>query len=214
MKMNIAPKREKRAYRQGVRALAAEETAEHILDAFQRRFQTDWFDQITLEALARDADVAVPTILRHFGSKNGVLEAAWARLGEGLRARRAVKLGDAQGAVRVIVSEYEDIGDFVMRALAQEQRFPALKPGNDMGRASHREWVEETFAPFLEGLSAAERRRRVDGLVMAMDLYVWQVVRRDMGRSKQHVEKIMLDLIGGVLGQTFLGARGKDNDHG
>lgn len=210
--MKITTPPAKRSYRQGARAQAAQETAARILDAFLRRFETDWFEQITLDVVAREADVAVPTILRRFGSKEGLLEAAWARMGEGIRTRRAVEPGDVQTAVRAIVAEYDDVGDFVIRALAQEQRFPSLKQSNDLGRASHREWVEETFAPFLLSLSAADRKRRVDGLVVALDVYVWQLVRRDIGRSRQQLEKVMLDLVDGIL-KRCAHAHEKENDH-
>lgn len=87
-----------------------------------------------------------------------------------------------------------------MRALMQEERIPALKRVNDRGRAFHREWIEQSFAPQLDGLTPAARRQRVDALVAATDLYTWKLVRRDMGRSPQHARAIMRQLINGALG--------------
>ena len=198
MKSSAAPKR---AYRQGARAVAAKQTSERIIAAFRRRIAVDWYDEITLEEIAQEADVTVPTIIRRFGSKERLLEAAWARFDREITERRTLAPGDAETAVRVIVDDYEVLGDTIMRALMQEDRFPALKRVNDAGRAHHRAWIEATFAPWLEGLSHAERRHRVDTLVAATDLYVWRLVRRDMGRSRQQVCAVMRSMIQDALGQ-------------
>jgi AcrR family transcriptional regulator len=197
MKSSVVPKR---AYRLGARARAAEETAERIVAAFRRRIGVDWYDAITLEEIAREAGVTVPTIIRRFGGKERLLEAAWAMFNEEITARRTVEPGDLDGAVRVIVDDYEAVGDVIMRALMQEERIPALLRVNNRGRAFHRAWIEQSFAPWLVGLSQAARRQRVDALVAATDLYTWKLVRRDMGRSPQHVRAIMRQLINGALG--------------
>jgi AcrR family transcriptional regulator len=193
----------KRAYRQGARAAAAEQTGARIIEAFQRRMREDWFDQITLEEIATEAEVTVPTIIRRFGSKEGLLQAAWESFSDDVQARRASPPGDAMGAVRVVVEDYEIMGDLVVRALAQEDRFPSLKAANNAGRSGHRAWVERCFSPWLDHLPMTERRLRVDALVTATDVYVWKLVRRDMGRSAQHLKAVMLKLIEGVIGKRM-----------
>lgn len=198
----------KRRYRQSARARAAKQTAARILDAFAARLRVDWFDQITLDQVARDAEVTVPTIIRRFGTKEGLLEAAWDRMGEQIRKRRTVHVGDPSAAVRAVVRDYEVVGDLIVRALAQEERYPAFRAVNDQGRAHHRSWVEACFAPWLEGLGSAERRRRLDSLIAATDLYLWKLVRRDMGRSRAHVQALMLELIEGVIGKASGEANG------
>lgn len=197
MKSSAAPKR---SYRLGARALAAEQTGERILEAFRRRIAIDWYDEITLEQIAGEAAVTVPTIIRRFGSKERLVEAAWARLNEEITARRTTTPGDLDGAVRAVIEDYEAVGDVIMRALMQEERIPALKRVNDRGRAFHRAWIEQSFAPFLSELAPAARRQRVDALVAATDLYTWKLVRRDMGRTPQQARDVMRQLIRGALG--------------
>jgi AcrR family transcriptional regulator len=193
----------KRPYHQGARAAAAEQTAERILQAMFARMSTSWYDEITLEAVAKDAGVTVQTVIRRFGGKEGLLDATWRYGAKFFALRDQVPPGDVRGAVRVILNEYEQGGDAVFRSLAQEQRFPALKQAADSGRAGHRAWILRHFADDLHGLDEEERRRRVDGLFTALDLYIWQIVRRDMGRPLAEVEQIMLRLIAGVLGRPI-----------
>ncbi len=199
MKTSAAPKR---SYRLGARARAAEQTGERILDAFRRRIGVDWYDEITLEQIAHEAAVTVPTIIRRFGSKERLVEAAWERLNKEITARRTTTPGDLDGAVRAVIEDYEAVGDVIMRALMQEERIPALKRVNDRGRAFHRAWIERSFAPFLSELAPAARRQRIDSLVAATDLYTWKLVRRDMGRSPQQARDIMRQLIRGALGMS------------
>jgi AcrR family transcriptional regulator len=193
----------KRTYRQGVRAAAAAETGRRILDAFQARLQGAWFDEITLEQVARDAGVTVPTVVRRFEGKEGLLKAMWRRLAEEIPARRVPAPGEIARAVRLLGEDYEITGDLVLRALAQEDRFPTIRAMTDHGRAHHRAWVAATFAPWLDTLGEGERGRRLDALVAATDLYVWKLVRRDMGRSREHLQRLVLEMVGGIVGESF-----------
>ena len=69
MKM-VAP--EKRAYRMGARAEAAERTAERIQSAAIGLFRSRPFSEVTLQAIADKAEVTLQTVLRRFGSKEQV----------------------------------------------------------------------------------------------------------------------------------------------
>lgn len=190
---------ERRRYRQGARAEAAQQTAGRILDSFVARLTDGWFDEITLDSVAADAGVSVQTVLRRFGSKEGLMEAARDRLAEEVRIRRKVEAGDIDAAISQLAADYESTGDLVMRLLAQEDRYPALRPFTDLGRREHREWLEKTFAPQLEAWRGAERERRVDMLVAASDLYLWRLIRRDMGRPPADYRKNVRQLIDGAL---------------
>lgn len=177
---NVTPT--KRGYRQSARAQAAEETGLRILDAFDARLRDGWFDEIRLEDVARDAGVTVQTVIRRFGGKDGLLEAVRDRLSDEIQRRREVTPGDVAGALNVLVEDYEACGDMVMRCLGQEDRHAQMRRMTDIGRAFHRQWLERVFAPWLEPLPAAEARARTDALVVATDLYVWKLLRRDMQR--------------------------------
>lgn len=190
----------RRAYRQGARAQAAAQTAETIIDVFLRHLETRWYDDISLATIAKDAGVTVPTILRHFGSKEGILEATGKRFEGEVLVRRHVGSSDIDEIIAALLADYESSGDFMMRFLAQETRFPALKAMTDLGRAQHRLWVRRCFAPYFDGLTPEQEEWQLDGLIMALDLYVWQVWRRDRGRSPEEVARFMRTLVDAILG--------------
>ena len=196
--MNIeAP--EKRPYRQSARALAAEATAERILGSFTQRLRDQWYDEIRLEDVANDSAVTIQTVIRRFGGKDGLLKAAGEELGKEVTARRTLPAADPASAIRVLIEDYEQSGDLVIRALAQEDRHPALKRVTDIGRASHRAWIESVFAPWLEHKTAAARQRCTDALVVASDVYVWKLVRRDMRRPVAEYQSILTRMLAAAL---------------
>ncbi|MDB5449250.1 MAG: TetR/AcrR family transcriptional regulator [Phenylobacterium sp.] len=193
---NVTPRR---PYRQSVRARAAEETGERILDAFSARLRDGWFDEIRLEDVAAEAGVTVQTVIRRFGGKAGLLEAQGERLNTEVQGRRDVAPGDVPGAIEALLEDYEASGDLVMRSLAQEDRHPAIRRLTDLGRGNHRAWLDGVFAPWLAGLSADEARRRTDALVAATDVYLWKLLRRDMARPLPDYRRLVETLVAAAL---------------
>lgn len=184
-----------RSYQQKARALAAEASTTRILEAFLKRAETQWFEEITLDMVAQDAEVTVQTVLRKFGGKQGLLEAACERLEKAILVRRTVMPGDLDRAVDVLTHDYETVGRLVLHLLSQEERHPLLKPAADQGRRGHRDWLAEVFAEDLAPLTPARQTAMLDALVVATDVYVWKLMRLDMGRpvsAFKHLVKNML----------------------
>jgi len=172
-----------RHYNQTVRAQSSEETARRIVDAFLDRLMKQWFDEITLDQVAKDAGVTVQTVVRRFGSKEGLLSIAVKTLAAQILARRAGPSGDLKRLVDNLIQDYEETGDAVIRLLALEPRHPALKQFLDFGRSEHRRWVSTALAEPLGKLNDTTRKVALDALVIVMDVYTWKLSRRDMGRS-------------------------------
>ncbi len=196
MKIDAPPRRR---YRQTTRAQTAQVTGLRILDAFAARLRSGWFDEIRLEDVAADAGVTVQTVIRRFGGKDGLLEAAADRLDREIKNRRQVSPGDVAGALEALLEDYELVGDLVIRSLAQEDRHPAMKRMTDTGRAFHRDWLLGVFSPWLETLAPEEARRHTDALVVATDVYVWKLVRRDMARPLSEYRRLLESLIAAAL---------------
>lgn len=190
----------KRPYRQSARARAAEETGRRIVDAFVVEFCARWFDEIRLDDVARQAGVTVQTVLRRFGSKEGLLGAMQERLNEEIIRRRTIAPGDHNGAVDALIEDYDEVGDVIMRMLAQEDKYPSLRAYNDTGRAFHRDWIAGAFAPALAGRTEAARRRAIDALVVAGDIYVWKLIRKDMARPIAEYRALIETMCAAALG--------------
>lgn len=193
--MNI----DSRPYRQTARAAAAAMTASRILDSFVDRLQRHWLDEIRLDDVAADSGVTVQTVIRRFGGKSGLLQAASARLQAEIEARRSVERGNVDAAIRALLEDYENAGDLIVRVLAQEDRDAELAAINAGGRAAHRDWVAGVFEPWLETFEAAAREGSLDALVAATDVYIWKLVRRDMKRSEKDYARLVRALIAGAL---------------
>lgn len=189
-----------RAYHQVARAAAAEDTRRRIVAAFTDALRTRWMDEITLDGVAAAAGTTRQTVIRLFGGKEGLLGAVGAGLSGEVARRRALADGaGAEQCIRVLVQDYEVLGDLVIRLLAQEGRYPVLSVLLDVGRRGHRAWVSRAFAPALRAVGEAEQNRVVDQLVVATDVYAWKLLRRDVGHSAADTEAVMAGLVGKLL---------------
>lgn len=153
--------------------------------------KTHFRSDIHLDDVASAAQVSVQTIMRLFGSRTALLESAVEELVRHISEQRdRAAPGDIDGAISGLFDHYEEVGDIVIRNLAEEAD-PALQPGINMGRIKHRQWVERHFAPQLARYDPSERDMLVDALVCACDVYIWKLLRRDMGRSRRDAERTM-----------------------
>jgi AcrR family transcriptional regulator len=178
------------------RAEAAAATGERILDATAKVFWEHPTEQVSLEEVARRARVSVQTVIRRFGGREGLLMAAAARETERVRRQReAAPVGDMRAAVRVLVEHYEELGDGVLRLLAEEVKVPGLRAIADNGRRVHRDWCARTFALTLSGVTGMARERRLAQLVVVTDVYTWKLLRRDAGLSGRQTELALCELL-------------------
>lgn len=184
-----------RAYTQTKRAQATERSRRAILAAAQRLFEDEGDFELPLDRVARRAGVSERTVIRHFGSKEGMLAAAIAAAGEAVIESRAARPGDVAGAIRNLVDHYEEMGDRVVGWLALADRYPLVRQVTASGKRLHEDWVEMTFGPDLEALGRNERRLRKAVLASVTDVYVWQLLRRRQGLGRKATEAAMLGLV-------------------
>jgi AcrR family transcriptional regulator len=186
----------KRVYRLGVRAETAAETARAILRATVELYGERFYDQVSLEDIAERAGVTVQTLVRRFGSKDELISAAADAARETIRSQRdETPVGDIAAAARALVDTYEAHGDRVLRMLAQEDRIPAFRLITDTGRAHQYAWVDRIFAPLLAKRSRRDRERLRAQIIAVCDLYVWKVLRRDLGMSADETQRAILQML-------------------
>lgn len=182
-----------------LRAEPKAETERRLLEAAKGLFLERPYPEVRLEDVAVAAGVSAPTVIHRFGSKEALLAAAVRSMQEEVMQQRGqASAGDTGAAIANLVDHYEQWGAPVVHLLSQEAAVPAIREITDSGRAFHIEWVQRTFAPWLP-LDAVLRRRRLALLVALTDVYVWKVLRRDRGLSRDETEAAMLEAVTAVL---------------
>jgi len=180
----------------GRRAEAFAETRQAILDAANEIRDP----RTPLSAIADKAGVSERTVLRHFGSRDGLVAAA---IEEGTRRdeaeRFAAPAGDVAGAVASLVAHYETAGEHILRLLAEEGADRQIDEILAGGRAIHWRWVEEKLGPLLGGHSGSQRHRRLAQLSAICDVYTWKVMRRDGSLGRAETERSIRELIEAVV---------------
>jgi AcrR family transcriptional regulator len=164
------------------------------------------YEDVTLGAIAQAANVSHQTVLNHFASKEKVAAAAGELLSRDTAAVRArAKPGDLNGAIHILVREYERIGDAGARWAVASERLGSLAAMLDTARVGHQAWLERIVSDRLPAAPGA-RLHAIHALHAATDVYTWKLLRRDLRLSRETVERVMLDLANGVLdrlsGQT------------
>jgi len=200
----------KRPYKKVARAEAQERTRETLLQAAAEEVEKDRWTQTSLESVAERAGVTKQTALRHFGSKQGLLDAVISRTTSTVvKERSEAPIGDIPGAVANLVRHYERYGDIVVRMLPYRdavvrvfgsEHLGSLRRVVDRGHEVHEDWVLRTFAPQLADLEPSTRRRRLAQLVAMCDVYVWKVLRRDLDLDTDQVEAALVEMLERLLG--------------
>jgi AcrR family transcriptional regulator len=189
-----------RPYRMRARADAATQTGHDILQAASALWRERGLDAFTLQEIAERAGVSAQTVIRRFGSREGVVEACIEADAAGIEAERdAAPVGDVARAVEVLLGHYERDGDAVLRTLAQEDRLAAAKAIATRGREAHRQWCARVFEPHLPSHDPELYGDRLDAFVAATDVYLWKLLRRDLGRSPQQVQRVLVTLLNGLV---------------
>ena len=188
-----------RTYTMSARADGVAATRERIARSALDLLFDQWYDDVTLTAIANAAGVSHQTVLNHFDSKEGVALAAAAILrDETLAFRGRAREGDIEGAVHILVGEYERFGDANVRWAVASERLGGLASLIDDARAVHQEWLRHVFGQWLPADLGAGRRF-VNALHAATDVYTWKLLRRDLGLGRAETERTMTDLVHGVI---------------
>jgi AcrR family transcriptional regulator len=193
---------DRRQYKKVARARAEEQTREALLDSAVEEFYSDRWSKSSLDAIAGKAGVTKQTLLRHFGSREGLLLQALVRsASQVLDQRWSTPVGDIQGAVENLLDHYESWGQRSLRIGAWDRGPAALAKLSDVARKVHYDWVEHAFAPWLDHLQGDARSRRRAQLIAICDVHTWWLLSHDLGHERSEVREILVDLIGRVIAE-------------
>jgi AcrR family transcriptional regulator len=189
-----------RKYEMGVRTKASEMTSEEIIRVVGELWMKYSIDEITLQMVALNAGVTVMTILRKFGSKEGLFEAAIRTDTAGIQdVRKESQAGNISQAISILMKEYEYAGQAVIRTLAVENDLPVAAKILKKGRELHKEWCQRIFAQYLPESSDKKYEIMLGAFYAATDVYKWKLLRKDLGYSKEETEKIFIKTVRGLI---------------
>ncbi|MCB0549130.1 MAG: TetR/AcrR family transcriptional regulator [Phaeodactylibacter sp.] len=193
-------RKDTRPYNMKNRAKAAAHTERRIMEAVIGLWQVLPIHEITLEAIAERAGVTVRTVLRKYGSKEGLFEACLKQDSSKIEINRGqVQAGDVPGALRILLDDYEAYGDANIRTLAVEEELEMARKILEKGRQYHRQWCARVFAPWLPEPSTGDYEKRLLAFIAATDVYLWKLLRRDLGRSPGETLETIQTLVNGLI---------------
>jgi AcrR family transcriptional regulator len=186
----------RRSYSMAVRGAKAAENRVRIAEAAGELFEVH-SSAFTLDDVAARSGTSVQTVLRAFGSKQQLLVET---IGSSRTRLDPDAFADSlEGVVAQLFEDYEKIGDRVIRVLAEEDRVDGFAELAAEGRRSHRAWIETAFGADLRRLSQKRRAHVATALLAATDVYLWKLLRRDLGLERPAAEAVMVRLVQGAL---------------
>jgi AcrR family transcriptional regulator len=184
-----------RTYTKVARADAEERTRSALMEAATRIFFEEDWDRTSLAKVAAEAGVTKQTLLRHFGSKDGLAEACFERsMGEVGAQRSEAPVGDVPAAVDNLLDHYEAVGDRALKLEAMRAG-PTATAFVQAGRQFHYEWVERVFAPFLGREHRDEREHLRAALIAVCDVHTWRLLARHLGLPRPEVRATLVQAI-------------------
>lgn len=182
-----------RTYTMVKRAKAAEQTAKDIIQVLGSLWLEYSLHDITLELIAERSGVTTRTILRKYGSKEGLFAAALKTDSAGIQSIKDKAIpGDIASIVSVLMEEYEHTGMASIRTLSVENEIAVAAKILRKGRKMHMQWCEHVFAPFLPEPGHAQREQHLGALYVATDVNKWKVLRKDLGYNRKETEQIFI----------------------
>jgi len=190
----------KRPYQMSKRAESAAQTERRIFEATTALWHERPVAEITLEAIAERAGVSTRTIIRRYGSKEGLFETCIKKDSSNMEtARDKAEEGDVEGAIHYLLTDYETHGDAMIRTLAVEDQLDIAHRVLQTGRSQHQQWCGRIFSSFLPDIKSVHYESELMAFVAATELYLWKLLRRDLEHSLEETQEIFMRLVNGLL---------------
>jgi AcrR family transcriptional regulator len=191
-----------RTYTKVARSEAEEQTRAALIAAADEAFLSGPWERASLDSIARGAGVTKQTLLRHFGSKDGLLEQTLRlAVAEVEQQRFSAPTDDIPGAVDNLLDHYEERGGRAMRSSNLDIDGPLAELAQ-ISRRLHYDWIDHAFGRWLAPVSSAERAQVRGALIAICDVQSWWILAHDLGLSRVEVRATLLLCIRHLLGDT------------
>lgn len=181
--MSPIAKGSRREYRSQLREQQAEETRRRILDATVR-VMARGLARMSIPAVAREAGVSVPTVYRHFGTKEELFAALYPHMvyqAASERLRLPTSLEDFGPGLKEHFASLDSIGD-VERAAMASPAAREVRRANMPGRIARTRKLADSLVP--PG-SSIDRERLTRLLVILTGTAAFRTWRDDLGASSE-----------------------------
>ena len=101
-------------------------------------------------------------------------------------------------AIRARYGEYE-MNSEAAGVPGNEPYDPARLKQLEARRQSHRDWVEKVFAGQLGSQASMADQARFFGFIVATDIAVWTLLRRDFGLYRRAAEAVVIGIVTALL---------------
>ena len=190
----------KRAYTMRARAESAQATHRRILDAARALFLDHWYDQVTLEQVAEDAGVSKQTVLRRFGSKEGLFAAVVDELAH--RERRGAGQGPERRPRTGRRCHHRDRTSGPGWSPPGWRRWrpasPACPRSSSKVEAAGAGGSSSTLPNLLPGRASHDYKRRMAIVMDITSAQTWKMLRHDFKLSRKDTERAVHELLLGV----------------
>mgnify|MGYP001473559975 CR=1 FL=1 len=191
-----------RGYTKVARAEAEERTRTALLDAADQAFLSGPWERASLEAMAEAAGVTKQTLLRHFGSKDGLLHETLLRVSAEVEEQRlGAPANDIAGAIENLLDHYETRGGRAMRSSNLSDEGPLADLGR-RAREFHYAWVDQVFGRWLTAAEPVQRARLRAALIAVCDVQSWWILSHDLGLPRAEVRGTLVLTINRLLGEV------------
>jgi AcrR family transcriptional regulator len=182
------------------RRLKAEETKLSIVKALGLLWTQYSINEITLDMIAEEANVTKRTILRKFGSKEGLMNESLSYDPAEISAERdQAKAGDIDDILNTLLSNYEHIGDAAIRTINLESELEIARRIGTKGRMQHYNWCKRVFAPFLPDSESPYFEIQLTSFIAVTEIYLWKLMRKDLKMSRKKTFSVFKNMLEGVI---------------
>ncbi len=181
------------------RAESIKETGDRILDATLVLFAQRPVDRIRLDEIADTSGVTVPTIVRRYGGKSGVLVALVERELARIAARRTAHADDPlDDVIRDLVEHYERYGLLILKVYSESPLIEGLAEVSARAREHHVAWCRVTFSRRITG-DPAVHARRLAATIAVCDATTWRILRQDGGLDPSQTRASLKELLAPII---------------
>jgi AcrR family transcriptional regulator len=167
---------------------------ERLLASARERFATDGYENATTAAIARQAGTSESQLVKHFGSKEGLLEAIFDEAWAGLEAQAKQAVSEQASALGALLAT----SDVVTRALERDRKLRSLVllEGRRIRKNGYEVIISAGFRRFLALVDDLFARMNEAGDLVA-DVHLEAVRSAWMGALEGLVrDQLMAELIG------------------